>query len=445
MARSVQLFLLGATSGVATQAGPVGGGVRVLEALRETLPAGALTSVYAASHYQVEHSSQGRRVGLPVACLQGASPGRIIELSEWEYTRFSSEFEAVSTAWLLRESRPGDWVICNDISEGPAFAVLARAGLKLVCLFHILVVEFFCRMYLGGWLPARRLVQGFAVWDRLWGGRASPQLLRLVFAKEAEAVRHAHSLIVPSAGLGRSLLEIYGQQWADKLCVLPWSLAASPPAGQQPTGAKPGGEQVWLTLSRISWEKGLDVLLEALASLGPQALRVLICGEAAYMGGAAYLRKLRRQAARLPFPVEFPGYLTGERKRALLERADLFLSTSHYEAYGLTIEEALAAGVPVISLDHHGARQHAARINLVPGRKRRDRVRNLAAVLRGLRVRPPKPLPLRAASPLGTRLLALLEARSLPVANRRRPTYTEREDFVSRYAGKHRCEHSDPR
>ena len=74
------------------------------------------------------------------------------------------------------------------------------------------------------------------------------------------------------------------------------------------------------------------------------------------MGGAAYERKLRQAASRLRrAEVHFPGYVTSEQKWRLFAAADTFLSPSYYEAYGLTIAQALASGAPVIAAPHAGA------------------------------------------------------------------------------------------
>jgi glycosyltransferase involved in cell wall biosynthesis len=53
--------------------------------------------------------------------------------------------------------------------------------------------------------------------------------------------------------------------------------------------------------------------------------------------------------------VEFVGHVTGDEKAARLLRADLFVSPSRHESYGLTIAEAQSAGCRVISHNHYGA------------------------------------------------------------------------------------------
>jgi glycosyltransferase involved in cell wall biosynthesis len=54
--------------------------------------------------------------------------------------------------------------------------------------------------------------------------------------------------------------------------------------------------------------------------------------------------------------VIFPGHVTGARKRAFFDLADLYVFPSKHESYGLTLLEALAAGLPAVCLDHDGAR-----------------------------------------------------------------------------------------
>jgi glycosyltransferase involved in cell wall biosynthesis len=120
-------------------------------------------------------------------------------------------------------------------------------------------------------------------------------------------------------------------------------------------------EIVIITLSRLSPEKGIERLLVALPHLETHGkkVRVFICGGPAYMKGRAYERKLRRLASEITnLSIEFTGHVIGSEKAALLHRADIFVSPSRHESYGLTIAEALAAGCRVISHSHYGAEGH---------------------------------------------------------------------------------------
>jgi glycosyltransferase involved in cell wall biosynthesis len=82
-----------------------------------------------------------------------------------------------------------------------------------------------------------------------------------------------------------------------------------------------------------------------------------MCGDAAFMQGQRFFERLRALAARMTRThVVFPGYVTGERKRAFFALADLYVFPSRHESYGLTLMEALAAGLPAVCVDTSGAR-----------------------------------------------------------------------------------------
>src|SRR6185503_5675935 len=111
---------------------------------------------------------------------------------------------------------------------------------------------------------------------------------------------------------------------------------------------------VIMTLSRISPEKGIDILLSAVALLEPRLKRdclILVCGEAAFMMGQAYMRKVRSAAAKLRGRARavFPGYVGSADKPAMFALAELFVSPSVHESYGLNVVEALRAGLPVLA------------------------------------------------------------------------------------------------
>ena len=156
-----------------------------------------------------------------------------------------------------------------------------------------------------------------------------------------------------------------------------------------------------LLLSRSS---GRAVALRHLrATIYP--IRVIICGAPAYMKGRAYERKLRRLAANIRAArIEFTGHVTGLRKAALLHRADVFVSPSHHESYGLAIAEALAAGCRVISHPHYGATGTV--VDCADSRALAGAIETMIAA--GRTVKTPFPSSVRATDNAATRLANLL-------------------------------------
>jgi len=97
---------------------------------------------------------------------------------------------------------------------------------------------------------------------------------------------------------------------------------------------------------------------ERRADFPPRPLWLFLCGDAAYMQGRRFRQRLETLAGRLrkTRPI-FPGHVTGLRKQAFFALADLYVFPSRHESYGLTLVEALRAGLPAVCLDHHGARE----------------------------------------------------------------------------------------
>ena len=135
-----------------------------------------------------------------------------------------------------------------------------------------------------------------------------------------------------------------------------------------------------LSLGRISWKKGLDRLIRAVAEL-PHA-RALIAGN----DEEGFVDKLQSLATDLGIGhrIRFlPRQISGADKEALFSAARLFALPSVSENFGNVVAEAMIRAVPVVVTDGVGAAEivEASGGGVVAGSGEKDLTSALASVL----------------------------------------------------------------
>jgi glycosyltransferase involved in cell wall biosynthesis len=141
---------------------------------------------------------------------------------------------------------------------------------------------------------------------------------------------------------------------ANEIVVVPNGLDdidAAPPARSDAFRASVGcgpDDFLVLFLARIHPKKGLDTLLDAvrrtIAHHPNVRLLVAGTGEQEHVAAAEAAARDLMAAGH----VRFAGHVSGDNRRVALASADAFALTSHSENFGLSIAEAMAAGLPVI-------------------------------------------------------------------------------------------------
>jgi glycosyltransferase involved in cell wall biosynthesis len=105
-----------------------------------------------------------------------------------------------------------------------------------------------------------------------------------------------------------------------------------------------------LAFGRISWEKGLDRLIEALPRV-PNARLVIAGDDGGYAGALAEKARFLRVDQRVTIIARQVG---GADKEALFAAAALFAMTSLSENFGLAAFEAMRRGLPVLTVPDVG-------------------------------------------------------------------------------------------
>jgi glycosyltransferase involved in cell wall biosynthesis len=117
--------------------------------------------------------------------------------------------------------------------------------------------------------------------------------------------------------------------------------------GRRP--APPSASRAILYVGRLSKEKGLPVLVDAMAGLREADLELLVIGD------GPERTALERRAGP---GVRFTGHLEAAQVRDHMRRARaLAFPSLWYETFGMSLVEAMAAGLPVIASDLGGTRE----------------------------------------------------------------------------------------
>lgn len=114
---------------------------------------------------------------------------------------------------------------------------------------------------------------------------------------------------------------------------------------------RPREDPLILYLGRLSWEKGLDRLIDALPSL-PRGFAVIAGND-----DSNYRTRLEQRAhsLRVAERIVFTGPLSRPQVEALLTRASVLVLPSYSENFGNVVLEAMAAGCPVVVTEAVGA------------------------------------------------------------------------------------------
>jgi glycosyltransferase involved in cell wall biosynthesis len=166
-------------------------------------------------------------------------------------------------------------------------------------------------------------------------------------ARERAVLSAAAAIVTTSAWTRGRLIDLYGLS-ADRVRV------AQPAVDRADlvTGAGAGG--ALLCVAAVTFDKGHDVLLDALATISDLSWHCVCVGS--LDRAPPFVAGLRERTVQsgLDGRVEFPGPRTGPELERTYAGADLMVLASRAETYGMVVTEALARGLPIVATEVGG-------------------------------------------------------------------------------------------
>lgn len=175
---------------------------------------------------------------------------------------------------------------------------------------------------------------------------------------EGQAFARATTIVTPSSGLAQEISETYGVLLKEKLKTIPNPIDTDRFARPQGFDSYPLRQQlgfspddlvlVFVALGDFE-RKGLLLLLQALASLAQQKIKLLVVG-----GSPSEEKEYQNRAKNLGVAgnVVFVGFQTDIR--SFLWSSDAFILPSAYETFSLVTFQAAAGGLPIIATRLYG-------------------------------------------------------------------------------------------
>ena len=153
---------------------------------------------------------------------------------------------------------------------------------------------------------------------------------------------------------------------------------------------------------RVNNEKGISELIDAMLLLKDKVKFKLMMIGGTFYGNAnnedAFVRSLKEKSEKIKDRIVFTGFVPYESMPDYLHLADIAALPSMWdEPFGLTIVEALAAGVPLVTTRSGGIPEICEGVATIVDRN--DIVNNLAAAILDLYEHPEKRRRMAAASP----------------------------------------------
>jgi glycosyltransferase involved in cell wall biosynthesis len=179
--------------------------------------------------------------------------------------------------------------------------------------------------------------------------RLSPHRIGLLRQPIRRLLLRADALVGQSRNTLQNVAEIYDVRRDSTL--IPLGIDRPPQLqGRRADFGIPDGAFVLVTVGRVVARKAAPQLVHALQASGRENAHLLLVGD----GPEAPAVRSLAAALGLADRVHLLGQVSDQAKYQALSIADLFVSTTQHEGFGLVFLEAMAYGLPIVCYDHGG-------------------------------------------------------------------------------------------
>lgn len=282
--------------------------------------AGVDVTVHSTDSFRVRESAQDRALWQPLACRRWPAV--------WmKALGYSKEMESGVLSGLVKGS--------SVLSQHGLWLHYGRVALNIGRSLGVPVI-----------IHPHGMLEPWALRRSNWKKQMTGRLW------EYENLRRASCLRVTSADELRSVRSL---NLKNPVALIPHGIDAedyaSLPSRLEAEAMLPAleGKRVLLFLSRVHPKKGLPLLLRAWHALGRERHDWLLAIAGPDERGHTDDLKLLADEMELSESVAFTGALFGKEKLAAYALADLFVLPSYSENFGVSVAEALSAGLPVVT------------------------------------------------------------------------------------------------
>ena len=257
----------------------------------------------------------------------------------------------IASGWSVREhALPGPWPLRDPAAVATLDAAVERIPDDAVALVDGLVASTAPEVL----VPQARRLRLVVLVHMPLGHRPPDGKAPAVRKRERAVLSAAAAVVTTSAWSAGRLAALYGLPAGHVHVAEPGSDTAAPATGSA------AGEEL-LCVAAVSFDKGHDVLLDALTAVKDLSWRCVCAGS--LDREPAFVESLRRCTLEsgLDGRVLFPGPRTGADLDRSYAGADVLVLASRAETYGMAVTEALARGLPVIAADVGGVTEALGR------------------------------------------------------------------------------------